>query len=63
LKVVEDKDAFDPEFYGIMYPKDSKLKAVFDKAINKLYSDGTYEKIYKKWFKVAPDLDTLKAQK
>ncbi|MCQ2009615.1 basic amino acid ABC transporter substrate-binding protein [Sporolactobacillus sp. STSJ-5] len=62
LKVVEDKDAFEPEFYGIMYPKDSKLKPVFDKAINKLYSDGTYVKIYKKWFKVSPDLDTLKAQ-
>lgn len=62
LKVVEDKDAFEPEFYGIMYPKDSKLKADFDKAINKLFDNGTYAKIYKKWFKVEPDIDQLKAQ-
>ncbi len=62
LKVVEDKNAFVPEFYGIMYPKDSKLKPVFDKAINKIYSDGTYTKIYEKWFKSKPDLATLKAQ-
>ncbi|TGA97770.1 basic amino acid ABC transporter substrate-binding protein [Sporolactobacillus shoreae] len=62
LKVIDDKKAFVPEFYGLMYPKDSKLKPVFDKAINKIYSDGTYTKIYEKWFKSTPDLATLKAQ-
>ncbi len=62
LKVVEDNQAFVPEFYGIMYPKDSKLKPVFDKAINKLYENGTYTKIYQKWFKTKPDIKQLKAQ-
>lgn len=62
LKVIQDTKAFVPEFYGIMYPKNSKLKADFDKAINKLYNDGTYKKIYEKWFKSAPDIAALKAQ-
>jgi polar amino acid transport system substrate-binding protein len=62
LKVVEDADAFEPEFYGMMYPKDSKLKPEFDKALNALFDNGTYAKIYKKWFKVEPDIDQLKAQ-
>ncbi|WP_010631814.1 basic amino acid ABC transporter substrate-binding protein [Sporolactobacillus vineae] len=62
LKVIQDNKAFVPEFYGIMYPKNSKLKADFDKAINKLYNDGTYKTIYEKWFKSTPDIAALKAQ-
>lgn len=63
LKIVQDKDAFAPEYFGILYPKDSKLKAEFDKALNTLYDNGTFEQIYKKWFKVEPNIDELKAQK
>ncbi|MCO7127094.1 basic amino acid ABC transporter substrate-binding protein [Sporolactobacillus shoreicorticis] len=62
LKTVGDEKTFDGEFYGIMYPKDSKLKSVFDKAIKKIIDDGTYTKIYKKWFDKEPDLDKLQAQ-
>ncbi|RYL94303.1 basic amino acid ABC transporter substrate-binding protein [Sporolactobacillus sp. THM7-4] len=62
LKVITDKKAFDPEFYGLMYPKGSKLRADFNKAINKIYDNGTYTKIYKKWFKVTPNVKDLKAQ-
>ncbi|MDD9149902.1 MULTISPECIES: basic amino acid ABC transporter substrate-binding protein [unclassified Sporolactobacillus] len=62
LKVIADKKAFAPEFYGLMYPKGSKLRPVFDKAVNTLYANGTYEKIYKKWFKASPDINELKAQ-
>jgi len=60
--VIEDDDAFAKEFYGVMFPKGSKLKAEFDKAINKVIDDGTYEKLYQKWFKVSPDIQTLKDQ-
>lgn len=60
--IIEDKDAFAQEFYGLMFPKDSKLKADFDKAINEVLDNGTYAEIYNKWFKVDPDVQTLKDQ-
>ncbi|AJA47286.1 histidine-binding protein [Clostridium pasteurianum DSM 525 = ATCC 6013] len=62
LKIIQDKDSFAPEYFGIIYPKGSKIKADFDKALDKLYSNGTYTKIYQKWFKVDPDINELKAQ-
>ncbi|WP_018662683.1 basic amino acid ABC transporter substrate-binding protein [Heyndrickxia acidiproducens] len=62
LKVIKDTEAFPAEYYGLMFAKDSKLKADFDKAINKIYDNGTYAKIYKKWFKTEPDINNLKAQ-
>jgi polar amino acid transport system substrate-binding protein len=45
-----------------MFPKGSKLKAEFDKAISTLIDNGTYEKLYQQWFKTNPDVKTLKAQ-
>ncbi|PLT29870.1 basic amino acid ABC transporter substrate-binding protein [Peribacillus deserti] len=63
LKVVEDPDTFDAEFYGIMFPKGSELKADFDKAIAAILDNGTYEKIYKERFGTAPDLEKLKQAK
>jgi glutamine transport system substrate-binding protein len=62
FKFIEDDAAFKKEFYGIMFPKGSKLKAEFDKAIKKVIDDGTYVKLYKQWFKTEPDLKTLKAE-
>lgn len=62
LVVVEDQNSFDAEYYGFMFPKDSELKAEFDKAINSLYENGSYTKIYKEWFGAVPDLENLKAQ-
>ena len=62
LVVVEDSAAFAKEYYGLMFPKDSKIKADFDKGIKEIIDNGTYTKIYKKWFKTEPDLDTLKEQ-
>ncbi len=62
LKVVEDSQAFNEEFYGLMFPKGSELKADFDKAVNAIYENGKYAEIYKEWFGVEPDLETLKAQ-
>ncbi len=57
--VIEDTNAFEQEFYGVMLPKGSKLKADLDKAINSIMENGEYAKIYKKWFKVEPDLSKL----
>lgn len=62
LIVIEDSSAFESEFYGLMFPKDSKIKADFDEAIKKIMENGKYAEIYKKWFKVDPDLNKLKEQ-
>ncbi|MCA1030792.1 basic amino acid ABC transporter substrate-binding protein [Bacillus timonensis] len=62
LVVIADTDSFDSEFYGLMFPKGSKLKADFDKAIKTVVENGTYAKIYNDWFGSDPDLETLKQQ-
>lgn len=62
LVVVEDKNAFASEFYGLVLPKGSKLKSKLDKAINEVLDNGTYEKIYKEHFGTEPDIETIKAQ-
>lgn len=62
FKFIVDDGAFDKEFYGLMFAKGSKLKADFDKGINKVIDNGTYGKIYEKWFKVKPDTKVLKEQ-
>jgi polar amino acid transport system substrate-binding protein len=62
LVTIKDTKAFSNEFYGLMFPKGSKLKADFDKAITKVIDNGTYAKLYKQWFKTEPDLKILKAQ-
>ncbi|MGE5507517.1 MAG: basic amino acid ABC transporter substrate-binding protein [Chitinophagales bacterium] len=41
---------FTVEFYGIAIKKGSKLTADINKAIAALKKDGTYDKLYKKWF-------------
>lgn len=60
--VIEDSAAFAKEFYGLMFPKDSKIKADFDKAVKAVIDNGTYAEVYKKWFKVEPDTQNLKDQ-
>ena len=62
VKIVESDGQFDQEFYGMMFPKGSELKAEFDKALNNLYDNGKYTEIYQKWFGIEPDIETLKAQ-
>ncbi|QIZ06730.1 basic amino acid ABC transporter substrate-binding protein [Priestia megaterium] len=59
--VIEDS-AFAKEFYGLMFPKGSKIKADFDKAVKAVIDNGTYADVYKKWFKVEPDTQILKDQ-
>ncbi|MDQ0216322.1 polar amino acid transport system substrate-binding protein [Oikeobacillus pervagus] len=60
LKVVMDKENFDSEFYGMAFPKGSKLTKEFDQAFQKMIDNGTYAEIYKKWFKEEPDMESLK---
>lgn len=60
--VIEDSAAFAQEFYGLMFPKGSKIKADFDKAVKEVIDNGTYAEVYKKWFKVDPDTQILKDQ-
>ncbi|WP_442597900.1 basic amino acid ABC transporter substrate-binding protein [Neobacillus sp. D3-1R] len=62
LEVLTDSGTFSAEFYGLMFPKGSELKADFDKAIKKVFEDGTYTKIYKEWFGQEPDLETIQAE-
>ncbi|WP_423409442.1 transporter substrate-binding domain-containing protein [Heyndrickxia sp. MSNUG] len=64
LKVIEDSGSFEAEFYGLLFPKGTELKADFDKAIEKVFENGTYEKIYQEWFGQKPNMEKLKeAQK
>jgi glutamine transport system substrate-binding protein len=64
LKVIEDGGSFDAEFYGLLFPKGTEIKADLDKAIEKIFENGTYEKIYKEWFGQEPNMEKLKeAQK
>ncbi|NHM31571.1 basic amino acid ABC transporter substrate-binding protein [Bacillus sp. C11] len=62
LKVIEDSKNFAIEFYGLAFPKGSKLRPELDKAVEKVLKNGTYEKIYKKWFGRMPDINKLKEQ-
>ncbi|TKC16317.1 basic amino acid ABC transporter substrate-binding protein [Robertmurraya kyonggiensis] len=62
LQVVEDATAFDAEFYAILFPKGSELKAEFDKALNTIIDNGKYAELYKEWFGAEPDVEGLKAQ-
>ena len=42
------------EQYGIAFPKNSELTAQVDEVLNKMFEDGRYAEIYKKWFGVEP---------
>jgi polar amino acid transport system substrate-binding protein len=62
LVVRGDSETFAAEFYGLLFPKGSELKAEFDAAIRTVFENGTYEEIYKEWFGMDPDLETIKAE-
>jgi glutamine transport system substrate-binding protein len=54
-----DKENFGSEFYGLAYPKGSDLKAKLDPAIKKVLENGTYAKVFKKWFGEEPNVDVI----
>ncbi|MGM9925445.1 MAG: basic amino acid ABC transporter substrate-binding protein [Bacillus sp. (in: firmicutes)] len=58
-----DEESFDKEYYGVMFPKGTKeLKEEFNEAINAIFKNGEYAKIYQQWFGEEPDMETLKQQ-
>ena len=61
LKIIEDKENFAPEYFGIMFSKGSTLNAKMNESLKHIIDNGTYTEIYQKWFKTEPNLDELKA--
>ncbi|SFE84853.1 polar amino acid transport system substrate-binding protein [Paenibacillus catalpae] len=59
LKGILDQASFGSEFYGILLPKGSELKAKLDPAIKKVLEDGTYTDVYKQWFGEEPNVDNV----
>ncbi|MBB3112319.1 polar amino acid transport system substrate-binding protein [Paenibacillus phyllosphaerae] len=54
-----DETNFVSEFYGVLLPKGSELKAKLDPAIKTVIENGTYAEVYKKWFGEEPDTAAL----
>lgn len=42
------------EYYAIALPRQSANRPLIDQALAALIADGTYEQIYRRWFKAAP---------
>lgn len=61
VKIITDK-CFEKEYYGLLFPNGSELRSEIDKAINDIFANGTYTKIYKEWFESEPDIKHLKEQ-
>lgn len=59
VKVIADK-SMEEEHYGLLFPKESELKPEIDRAIEKIFDNGTYNDIYIKWFGTEPDIKYLK---
>lgn len=60
LVTISDKENFESEFYGIIFPKDGEHQEEINKAMKKIIDDGKYTEIYKKWFGEEPNVDVLK---
>lgn len=56
---ITDKQNFEPEYYGLMFPKGSELKKEIDAAFQTILKNGTFSTIYKKWFGITPNVDVL----
>lgn len=54
-----DETNFSAEYYGILLPKGSELKAKLDPAIKAVIENGKYAEIYDKWFGEEPDTSVL----
>ncbi|MCH4169448.1 MAG: basic amino acid ABC transporter substrate-binding protein [Streptococcaceae bacterium] len=58
LKIIQSDD-FEKEPFGIIFPKDSNKVSMINDGLKKIIDDGSYAKIYKKWFGIEPDLSLL----
>ncbi len=61
VDMINDQEAFESEFYGLMFPKDSEVRDEIDAALQTVIEDGTYAEIYEEWFGTEPNLDALKS--
>ncbi|MEF2964798.1 basic amino acid ABC transporter substrate-binding protein [Paenibacillus sp. M1] len=59
FKGILDEEQFPSEYYGILLPKGSELKAKLDPAIKTVLENGTYTEIYQKWFGEEPNIDNV----
>lgn len=60
LKSIEDPNNFEPEYLGMMFPKDSDLVPSINDALKKVIESGKYAELYEKWFEQEPDnIDSL----
>ncbi|HUC93662.1 MAG TPA: basic amino acid ABC transporter substrate-binding protein [Paenibacillus sp.] len=59
FKAIPDPANFTSEYYGILLPKGSELKAKLDPAIKAVIENGKYAEVYKKWFGEEPNTDNL----
>ncbi len=51
LTVVSDNKSFAPEYYGIAVKKgNTEMQAKINEGLKAIKTDGTYDKIYAKWF-------------
>jgi polar amino acid transport system substrate-binding protein len=60
VKAIEDKENFESEYYGIIFPKKSEHVKDINKGLKKVIDSGKYAEIYKKWFGEEPNVDVLK---
>lgn len=60
--VIEDKEGFESEYYGLMFPKGSEMVEDMNSAFTAILDNGTYTEIYQEWFGTEPDVENLKAQ-
>jgi glutamine transport system substrate-binding protein len=59
FKTIKDEENFDKEYYGLMLPKGSELKADLDEAIKAVLENGQYSEVYQEWFGEEPNVDSL----
>ena len=51
ISTVEDRESFAPEFYGMAVKKgNAELQGKLNEGIKAIKADGTYDKIYAKYF-------------
>lgn len=63
LRGLYDDTVFPPEYFGLMFPKNSDLKDKVNMSLEHLYQNGKYKEIYEKWFDKTPDIEQLKTLK
>jgi glutamine transport system substrate-binding protein len=59
VQTYTDPTLFAPEYYAMLFPKGSELKAEIDAALNKVIESGKYAEIFEKWFGYTPNTEVL----